>query len=108
MRLRQVARAIERGGRLEASIDFEAFKPEHPLGSLTREWNGLEISSRSGSRFVKGRGAGRWPTTESVMADAFDVRRLRWANYADNQHLGPRGIVRPGIGYGPAGVAAPI
>ena len=108
MRLRPVARAIEREGRLEASIDFEEFKPEHPLGSLTREWNGLEISSRAGSRFVKGRGAGRWPTTESIMADAFDVRRLRWTNYADSQDLGPRANVRPGNGYGPAGVAAPI
>jgi homoserine dehydrogenase len=83
MRLRQVARAIEREGRLEASIDFEEFNPDHPLGCLTRERNGLEISSRAGSRFVRGRGAGRWPTTESVMADVFDVRRLRWARHID-------------------------
>ena len=94
MTLRQVARAIEREGRVDASIDFEEFKPEHPLGSLTREWNGLEISSRAGSRFVRGRGAGRWPTSESVMADAFDVRRLRWANHADNQHFVSRAMLR--------------
>jgi homoserine dehydrogenase len=83
MRLRQVARATGRQGWLEATIDFEEFEPEHPLGSLTREWNGLEIRSRAGSRFVRGRGAGRWPTAEAVMADAFDVRRLRWARHAD-------------------------
>jgi homoserine dehydrogenase len=94
MRLRQVARAAEREGGLEATIDFEELHLQHPLGSLTREWNGLEISSRAGSQFVRGRGAGRWPTTESLMADAFDVRRLRWARHVDNKHLVSRAILR--------------
>ena len=32
---------------------------------------------------VSGTGAGRWPTTESVMADLFEIRRRRSLDYAE-------------------------
>jgi homoserine dehydrogenase len=36
----------------------------------------LAITLASGeTTVVSGRGAGRWPTTEAVMADLFEIRR---------------------------------
>jgi homoserine dehydrogenase len=75
-RVRQIARAFLRNAWLIASINFEVVARESPFGQLEREWNGLEIKRRT-SVFVKGRGAGRWPTAEAVTADLFDAHRER-------------------------------
>ncbi len=49
---------------------------DHPLASVRGVENRLLIQSQTG-RFweVGGRGAGRWPTTEAVLADLFDIWR---------------------------------
>ena len=49
---------------------------EHPLASVRGVENRLLIQSQTG-RFweVGGSGAGRWPTTEAVLADLFDLWR---------------------------------
>jgi homoserine dehydrogenase len=47
-----------------------------PLGATAGVENRLVIQTESGRSFVvSGKGAGRWPTTEAVMADLFDIRR---------------------------------
>jgi homoserine dehydrogenase len=39
------------------------------------EWNRLLITRSNGQEVViQGRGDGRWPTTEALMADLLDVR----------------------------------
>jgi homoserine dehydrogenase len=39
------------------------------------EWNRLVITRKDGtSAMVSGRGAGRWPTTEAVIADLLELR----------------------------------
>jgi homoserine dehydrogenase len=39
------------------------------------EWNALVITREDGTTsFVTGRGAGRWPTTEAVIADLLRIR----------------------------------
>jgi homoserine dehydrogenase len=49
---------------------------EHPLASVNGAENRLLIHSQAGKSWqVSGRGAGRWPTTEAVLSDLFDLRR---------------------------------
>ena len=49
---------------------------DHPLASVRGVENRLLIQSQTGRSWdVCGSGAGRWPTTEAVMADLFDLWR---------------------------------
>jgi homoserine dehydrogenase len=90
MRLRQISRASTKGDRVAGCVRFERVARDSALGELTQERNGLEIVYADGRKhFVAGRGAGRWPTTEAVMADLFDVRRQRWTFNSDEAHAGP-------------------
>ena len=63
-------------GRLEAHVRLESIRADHPLANIRSEWNARAITLASGeTTLVTGRGAGRWPTTEAVMADLFELRR---------------------------------
>ena len=76
-RLRLVARA-ERSpsGHLRASVGVEAVEADDPLASARGEQNACVIGCSSGARHVvRGAGAGRWQTTESVFADLLDIAR---------------------------------
>jgi homoserine dehydrogenase len=54
---------------------------DHPFAQVNGVENRLIIQSQSGRTWdVSGCGAGRWPTTEAVMADVFDCRRAIVAN----------------------------
>jgi homoserine dehydrogenase len=78
MRLRQIARATRRGKPVVANIRLETVPADSVFGSLKGEWNALEVTTLEGpTTSIAGRGAGRWPTSESVMADVWDVRRRR-------------------------------
>ena len=84
LRLRQISRAWAEGDRVAGCVRFERIDKDGTFGRLTQERNGLEILRSDGQQFLTtGRGAGRWPTTESLMADAFDVRRARWPRHVD-------------------------
>lgn len=49
---------------------------DHPLAQVRREGNGLVMTTASGGLvFLHGKGAGRWPTTEAVMADLMVLAR---------------------------------
>jgi homoserine dehydrogenase len=75
-RLRQVARAQRRDGSVAVTVGFEATGPDSPFHALPGEWNALMIMLANGEvATVRGRGAGRWPTTEAVMADVFNLLR---------------------------------
>jgi homoserine dehydrogenase len=78
MKLRQVARLSRKGNRVAAAVEFELVKPGSLFGALVGEWNALEVKYASGEIIaLRGRGAGRWPTSEAMMADVFDVVRAR-------------------------------
>lgn len=73
--LRAVARASLEGGRLLGTVSLRALDAEHPLAAVHDEWNRLVIHPLAGPAVtVSGRGAGRWPTTEAVIADLLDIR----------------------------------
>lgn len=86
-RLRLVARA-ERSpsGRVRASVSVEPVDADDPLAAARGEQNVCVIGCESGARHVvRGAGAGRWPTTESVFADLLDIARN-----AQHPAIGPR------------------
>jgi homoserine dehydrogenase len=77
-RLRQLARATASEEGVAVSVSFELVDPASPFNGLCGEWNALIIVlANSEIRHVCGRGAGRWPTTEAIAADALEIRRLR-------------------------------
>lgn len=66
----------ERG--IVARVGLCALPFEHPLAALRAEENGVLIESRSGRQELwTGKGAGRWPTTESVIADLQEILRAQ-------------------------------
>lgn len=69
---RQVA-TLERGA---AIVRVEIVRPGDPLHDLPDEWNAAIIERTDGSTEVwRGRGAGRWPTAESIVGDLLEVVR---------------------------------
>ena len=77
-RLRQIAFAVRVAGRISAAIRFESVATGSPFAALEREWNALTLTRMNGEVLsVCGRGAGRWPTTESVIGDVYDALRAR-------------------------------
>jgi homoserine dehydrogenase len=50
-----------------------------PFYALKDEWNALALTVTNGEQIICcGRGAGRWPTTEAVIADALSL----WRSYS--------------------------
>jgi homoserine dehydrogenase len=75
--LRVVSQAIQDNGRLLGEVCLRALDSDHPLATVAGEWNRLIITPVHGAPVtVSGRGAGRWPTTEAVIADLLDLRHL--------------------------------
>ncbi len=74
--LRFVATCKRQGRELTASVKPTVLPQSHPLATLCDVDNCLIIKMESGVSFtVSGKGAGRWPTTEAVIADLLDIRR---------------------------------
>jgi homoserine dehydrogenase len=65
-------------GGVEAHVRPVRLPAYHPLARPRNEENRVLIQPTSGPpTVVDGKGAGRWPTAESVFADVLDVWRLR-------------------------------
>jgi len=74
--VRFVASCEHANERLHASVKPTLLPHNHPLARATGIDNRLLIKLQSGVSFtVSGKGAGRWPTTEAVLADLLDIRR---------------------------------
>jgi homoserine dehydrogenase len=68
---------------LKAWVEPQFVDRDHIFGQTHNEENCLEIRTGSGEVVhVRGKGAGRWPTAEAVMADVFDVLRIVRAEVA--------------------------
>lgn len=75
--LRLVARAERQGVGVEASVRPVELESGHPLASVVGVENRLIVELEDGRRLeVGGKGAGRWPTAEAVLADLFDIARV--------------------------------
>lgn len=76
----QTVRLIARANRNQHGICYgvrpEIVASDHPFAKVKGEENCLEVQTVAGEVFtVCGRGAGRWPTSEAVFADALDLWR---------------------------------
>jgi homoserine dehydrogenase len=74
--IRLVASCRSNAADLEARVAPVEVPIDHPFARLKGAQNGLIIETENGARPIMcGTGAGRWPTTEAVMADLFAIRR---------------------------------
>jgi homoserine dehydrogenase len=72
--LRLVGRVRSAGDRLLGQIRLEPVAGNDAFAQTRAEWNRLLVTYANGEEIaVSGRGAGRWPTTEAVMADLLDL-----------------------------------
>lgn len=73
--LRLVARAWKISHRVFGQLQLEPLDTRDALAQVQPEWNRLVITRSTGQDVVvQGRGGGRWPTAEALMADLLDVR----------------------------------
>jgi homoserine dehydrogenase len=78
--VRQIGACHDRDGHLDASVRLDGDLKDALFQSLNGERNALKVYGQDGRVWTcKGRGAGRWATTESVLADVADVVRARRA-----------------------------
>jgi len=85
-----IARTTRTANRIRANVSLELPQPGSFLGQATGPENRVEIELAHGEVIrLRGQGAGRWPTTVSVMGDlhevARQVERLR-SGSPSNQH----------------------
>ena len=74
--VRLVASLSHDGNRLRARVRPQFVDCSHAFAQTHNEENCLEIESKRGDvTHIRGKGAGRWPTTMSVMADICDIHR---------------------------------
>jgi homoserine dehydrogenase len=84
--IRLVAECFRAGDGVHASVQPVELPLDHPLAQVSGAENRLLIKSEVGEALVvSGTGAGRWPTTEAVMADVFDIQRQQSAE--DSEEL---------------------
>jgi len=80
--VRQIGACHRKDGQLSASVKLDADLSDPMFQSLRGERNALKVYGEDGRVWsCKGRGAGRWPTTESVLADVADIIRAHHAVY---------------------------
>jgi homoserine dehydrogenase len=69
---------------VKACVEPQFVDLGHVFAQARNEENCLEIHTQTGEVFyVRGKGAGRWPTAEAVMADVFDVCRTARAGITE-------------------------
>jgi homoserine dehydrogenase len=79
--VRQIGACFRDDAGLKASVSLDVGLDDPFFQSLNGERNGLKVHGEDGRVWTcKGRGAGRWPTTESVLADLADIVRSRHAS----------------------------
>jgi homoserine dehydrogenase len=82
--MRQLCSCRMDNGRPVAEVRLVAGPLDPVFASLKGEGNALKVITAGGSVVrCRGRGAGRWATSESLLADLFDLAAGRLARLAD-------------------------
>ena len=75
-RLRLLASCLSSDAGVEARVAPVWLDQDHPFANCRSDQNAVRIECQDGtSAFVDGRGAGAWPTAESLVADLLDLWR---------------------------------
>jgi homoserine dehydrogenase len=83
-RVRLVARCDRVAGRVVAQVRLSEVPANHLFARVHGTDNALVVELAGGETVeVFGRGAGRWPTGEAVLADLFDLVAARQASLSD-------------------------
>ncbi|MFG0313311.1 MAG: homoserine dehydrogenase, partial [Phycisphaerales bacterium] len=70
------ARHVAHVDHRSASVTVQPLQSFPELANTRDEWNHAEVQLTEGHRItVRGKGAGRWPTSESVLADLLELSR---------------------------------
>ena len=78
--VRQIGACRRVDGALTSSVSLDEALSDPLFATLRGERNALKVYGEDGRVWTcQGRGAGRWPTTESVLADVADIVRARHA-----------------------------
>ncbi|MBB5746757.1 homoserine dehydrogenase [Brevundimonas variabilis] len=78
--VRQIGACHRVDGALKSSVRLDGALSDPLFARLRGERNALKVYGEDGRVWsCKGRGAGRWPTTESVLSDVADIVRARHA-----------------------------
>jgi len=76
--IRLVARCWKDNGKVSAEVLPRELPAEHPLAQVRGESNMLRLELETGEELLlSGKGAGRWPTSESVFSDLMEIYRYR-------------------------------
>jgi homoserine dehydrogenase len=79
--VRQLGAAYLKDGAITPSVSLSADHGDPLFSNLRGEGNALKVYGADGRVWrCRGRGAGRWATTESIMADLAEIVRLRRAD----------------------------
>ena len=73
--MRQVATLQRQCGSLVGRVRPMALAPGHPLARSLGAGNAAVLFAAGGRTLLHGTGAGRWPTTEAVVGDLFELAR---------------------------------
>lgn len=74
--VRPVAFCNRTQGGFESGVSLMALPLDHPLASVSGAQNRLIVELENGHKIIaSGKGAGRWPTTEAVIADLLEIAR---------------------------------
>jgi homoserine dehydrogenase len=88
MNVRLIATCRRTAQGFQARVAPMIMPQEHPLASVEGAQNRLLIELVGGETFViSGTGAGRWPTTEPVIADLMDIRRENFAEWKETPQM---------------------
>jgi homoserine dehydrogenase len=83
--IRLVATLENGSNGLKASVEPQFVVRDHVFAQIHNEENCLQIYTQAEEIIrIRGKGAGRWPTAEAVMADIFDVCRTVRAEATEN------------------------
>lgn len=73
---RLVARVQRTGDGFDARVELGPVEARHPFANCRGASNAVVITLRSGRTIeLRGKGAGRWPTAESVLGDLLELSR---------------------------------